>query len=467
MTHFPVKPPNSIFVQIASYRDPQLIPTLLDFIHKARRPDLLRIVACWQHAPDETVGQFWQQGFGKWRTEQTDNWAVQHLSYRDAKIELIDVPHMMSQGACWARNLLQQRYGGERYTLQLDSHHRFVSEWDTLVIDMLESLRDQSPKPVLTTYLPMYDPENHDSLKSDEPRILAYSSFNRDGVVVFRSKRLADWRTRSQPVRTRFFSAHFAFADGHFAEAVQHDPHYFFLGEEISIAVRAFTHGYDLYCPHRLIAWHEYKRSYRVKIWNDHTQEAKDRGDIEEPWNERNQRSFQRNRALLGVDGEPWPQEDFGKYGLGAERTLADYEAYAGISFALRGIQKSVLNDDAPVPGVQPVSEAAWKASLLRANDVRVCVHRHSFDKHALMHGIEHPLPVAASAVATIYDQGDTELRREIVDAGRLCRHRNNDWLDFHATFESELERIPAYCVVELLDNDGNVLSRVRRAIDP
>ncbi|APA90021.1 hypothetical protein BJG93_31870 (plasmid) [Paraburkholderia sprentiae WSM5005] len=458
--------PNSIFVQIASYRDPQLIPTLLDFIHQARKPDLLRIVVCWQHAPDETIGQFWQQGFGKWRTEQTGSWTIQHLNYGGAKIELIDVPHMMSQGACWARNLLQQRYGGERYTLQLDSHHRFVDGWDTLVIDMLESLRDESPKPVLTTYLPMFDPENHDVRKGDEPRLLAYSSFSKDGVVVFRSKKLSDWRMRTRPVRTRFFSAHFAFADGHFAEAVQHDPHYFFLGEEISIAVRAFTHGYDLYCPHRLIAWHEYKRSYRVKIWNDHTQEAKERGDVEAPWTERNQRSFQRNRALLGVDGETLPQRDFGKYGLGAERTLADYEAYAGICFALRGIQKSVLNDEVPVPAAQRVSEATWKASLLRANDVRVCVHRNSVDKHALIPGIEQPLSAATSAVVAIFDNGDTELCRKIVDAGRLSRHRNSDWLDFHETFESELEQIPAYYVVELFDHAGNMLSRVRRTID-
>ncbi|MBB5427142.1 hypothetical protein HDG40_005321 [Paraburkholderia sp. JPY158] len=466
MTEIPVTPPNSIFVQIASYRDPQLIPTVLDLIDKASRPDLLRIIVCWQHAHDETMIQFWQQGFGNWRAEQTGNWTVHHLSHREAKIELIDVPHMMTQGACWARNLVQQRYGGERYTLQLDSHHRFVEGWDTLAIEMLESLRDESPKPVLTAYLPMYDPENDDARSSDEPRILAYARFSKEGVVLFRSKVLSNWRTRVRPVRSRFFSAHFAFADGHFAEVVQHDPDYFFHGEEISLAVRAFTHGYDLYSPHRLIGWHEYLRSYRVKMWNDHSHEAKERGEIDEPWHERNERSLQRNRALLGIDGQALADVEFGKYGLGAERTLADYEAYAGIGFKWRGVQQSVLNDDPPAPGSQRPDEATWKASLLRANDVRVCVHRNGFDRHLGTPGVEHALPAATSVAVVIYDNGETELRRETVDASGLSRYRKNDWLDFHVTFESELGRVPASYVVQLFDDAGNVLSRVRRAID-
>ena len=44
------------------------------------------------------------------------------------------------------------------------------------------------------------------------------------------------------------------------------------------MTVRAFTHGYDLFYPHRVILWHEYTRNYRPKHWDDHTAE-KGRGD--------------------------------------------------------------------------------------------------------------------------------------------------------------------------------------------
>ena len=40
----------TIFVQIASFRDSQLLPTLRDMIDKAEEPDNLKICICWQHS---------------------------------------------------------------------------------------------------------------------------------------------------------------------------------------------------------------------------------------------------------------------------------------------------------------------------------------------------------------------------------------------------------------------------------
>ncbi|MGO4778261.1 GlcNAc-transferase family protein, partial [Lysobacter sp. 2RAB21] len=42
----------SVFVQIPSYRDKQLIPTLLDLIGNSSNPEVLRIAVCWQHGED-------------------------------------------------------------------------------------------------------------------------------------------------------------------------------------------------------------------------------------------------------------------------------------------------------------------------------------------------------------------------------------------------------------------------------
>jgi hypothetical protein len=41
---------NTIFIQIASYRDPQLLPTLKDMLDKADHPENLRVGICWQHS---------------------------------------------------------------------------------------------------------------------------------------------------------------------------------------------------------------------------------------------------------------------------------------------------------------------------------------------------------------------------------------------------------------------------------
>ena len=45
---------NLIFVSIAAYRDPELLPTLRDMFSKAKYPDLLRIGICWQKTPEES-----------------------------------------------------------------------------------------------------------------------------------------------------------------------------------------------------------------------------------------------------------------------------------------------------------------------------------------------------------------------------------------------------------------------------
>jgi hypothetical protein len=450
---------NSIFVQMASYRDPELVPTLVDLIERAAYPEALRIVVCRQHALTESVGRFFVRGFLQRFVDTQGAFPVCTLTYRGATVELIEVPHQRSEGACWARNLIQQRYRGERYTLQLDSHHRFVDEWDTASIAMLESLRPFSAKPVLTAYLPGYAPGSTRDTFSWEPLAMYLLRFTPEGVVLFRPAPIAGWENLALPVPARFYSGHFAFADGHFASSVQHDPAFFFHGEEISISVRAFTHGYDLYHPHRVVAWHEYTRKDRVKIWNDHTADAKATGAVTEHWGERDERSHTRNRVLLGVDGEHDPDMDFGPYGLGTERSLAQYERYAGLSFACRGVQPALLEHASPIPGTPAHtsgSEPGWKATLRRAHDARAWAHRSRF---------ESVLAHVHTCRITAYDGEDTALHRETLEAGVFRRHIPSDWFDYRLVFTSGLEQRPAYYLIELFDASGERLVEIKRSI--
>ena len=107
-----------IFIQIAAYRDPELVPTVLDCIAKAKRPDNLRISICWQYAEGDSIAQ------------------IAHLP----QVKFIAVPYNESQGACWARTIACQLYDSEEFYLQIDSHHRFADHWDDKLIEMLEVL---------------------------------------------------------------------------------------------------------------------------------------------------------------------------------------------------------------------------------------------------------------------------------------------------------------------------------------
>lgn len=299
-----------IFIQIASYRDPQLVPTLKDCIEKAKNPENLIFSIAWQHS-DEDV----------W--DNLDEFKC------DPRFKIIDIDYKISQGACWARNLLQQQYRGEKYTLQLDSHHRFIQNWDEECINMIKQLQDKGhEKPLLTGYISSFDPDNDPNGRVQIPWKMNFDRFIPEGAVFFLPASIDNYKELTEPIPARFYSAHFCFTLGQFAVEVPHDPNYYFHGEEISIAVRAYTWGYDLFHPHKVVAWHEYTRKGRKKQWDD-----------DKTWINRNNSSHKRNRKLFEMDGEV-KDIDFGIYDFGKIRTLEDYERYAGISFKKRGVQK-------------------------------------------------------------------------------------------------------------------------------
>ena len=434
---------DDIFIQIASYRDPQLIPTLKDLIDKAVTPHNLNIVICWQHADDETVEMFIDAGIdilGFEPNESVNSHTVINAEYKSAKIRLIDVSHYDAQGACWARNAIQQLYSGEKYTLQLDSHHRFVDEWDTKIILMLESLRYKSKKPVLTAYIPSFDPDNDPAARVMVPWKMDFDRFIPEGAVFFLPSSIDEWKTLTEPMRARFYSGHFAFADGSFAVEVQHDPKYFFHGEEISIAARAFTHGYDLYHPHDLIAWHEYTRKGRTKVWDDHTTPEKKNGKIQLDWVERNNACHKRNRILFGMDGEDPSQIDFGKYGFGTARTLREYEEYAGLSFKYRAVQQYTIDRNEPVLPVTRnyTSEDAWRDSMTRSNDVRICFHKNQL-KYP---GDDINIPSDFDFWYVAAHDADGEIFRKDATEHEIKVYLENDWMDYRLIFLSDRKPI-------------------------
>jgi hypothetical protein len=146
--------------------------------------------------------------------------------------------------------------------------------------------------------------------------------------------------TLDRPLRARFLSAHFLFAPGSFVEDVPYDPDLYFLGEEITLSIRAHTHGYDLFHPCDVIVWHEYTRQSRPKHWDDHVK----RNGVDLEWHERDAVSRAKVHQFLA---EP----NTGHFGCGAARTFADYEAYAGINFAQHTVSDETrLNLEPPPP---------------------------------------------------------------------------------------------------------------------
>jgi hypothetical protein len=310
----------NIFIQIAAYRDPELLPTIKDCITNAKYPKNLKFCIAWQHAEE-------------------DAWDTLDEYKDDSRFIILDIPHLQSRGTCWARHQIQQHWTNESYTLQLDSHHRFVKNWDAALIKMVTDLQKVGhKKPLLTAYVPSYSPENDPAARAPDPWWLTFDRFTPEGAMFFIPSVVPDWKNRTLPYPSRFYSAHFGFTVGQFCKEVPHDPEYLFHGEEISIAARAYTWGYDLFAPHKPVVYHEYTRQHRPrKSWDDISE-----------WGNWDRASHARNRRLLNVDDERVDGEDFKEFGFGTIRTLEEYEAYTGIQFNTRSVQQYTLDHKEP-----------------------------------------------------------------------------------------------------------------------
>ena len=276
-----------IYVQIPAYRDTELGPTLLDMFEKAAHPDQIRVRVCWQHAPQETLPKA----------------VLDHHS-----IEIVDVPFECSGGCNWARKSLQDHWNNEKYTLLLDSHHRFIAGWDAHLITMYESLKSKGiEKPLITAYLPPYEPNNDPQGREMEPLEIRSLSRERGLLIYLSSYRIPLWTWLTEPIKAKFVSLHFIFTLGIFNHEIIFDEDIYFFGDEVVTALKAFTHGYDLFHPHYVLGWHLYYRDKtRITHWSDHS-------DFET----RHEKSHERMRDIfLGLDDR----------GLGTVKTLAQYE---------------------------------------------------------------------------------------------------------------------------------------------
>lgn len=301
----------TIFISIAAYRDPELEPTIKSLLEKAKHPNRLVV---------KVLRQF----------SKEDKGIDDPKSYRDHKqVTIIDTPHKQSNGVCRIRRELQKLYSGEDYILQLDSHHRFVQDWDVKVIRDLEKLKTKSKKPLLTAYLPSYDPDNP-SARIDLPWEMRFDRFLPQGPAMPKPETIDDHAKLTGPIKAYMLSGHFIFTDGKFYEEVPYDPKFYFHGEEISLSIRAYTHGYDMYHPTQLLAWHHYTRAGAKRHWDDSAE-----------WDRLNSQSFERYRKLVKI--EKSKKDEFGDFGLGTERTLNQYIRYSGIDVTNKKIHKENL----------------------------------------------------------------------------------------------------------------------------
>ncbi|MBF0614307.1 MAG: hypothetical protein G8237_11120 [Magnetococcales bacterium] len=301
----------TIFVSIASYRDSDGPNTLRDLFDKARHPERVCAGVLWQILPTEDDPAIY--------TRLPDLRAAQ---VRDRTIHVSD-----SLGACWARHRIQEEfYQNEDYYLQIDSHTRFDPEWDVQLIAMLHAC--PSPKPILSTHPNRFEPPDT-RLAKGYPHLRA-KKFNRDQILIPQGEYIALDARPPAPRPSAFVGGGLLFGPGSMVHEVPYDPRLYFHGEEITLSVRLWTHGYDLYSPNDIILYHDYTNKTRPRHWDDHKVD----------WTKLQKISVARLEHLLEIRPSTDPEvlQEIERFGLGQVRTLAEYEAYADVDLRRRVI---------------------------------------------------------------------------------------------------------------------------------
>lgn len=299
----------SIFVSIPAYRDTEAQHTIDCLFATAGHPERV------------FVGVLHQ-------LEDEDHASMFRVPYaRPHQVRQLIIPAAEATGPCKARHLIQQQlYANQDYFLHFDSHMRTVQDWDCLLLEQWRACGDA--RAILSTYpagysLPDQDAASWREAQLDDdarPPFLVCSHFGPEGMPRFKGRRLA--AVRDTPIPGLFCASGFCFGPGRMlAEGGNYDPglDFLFFGEELLMAVRLWTHGWNFFAPGRHVVYHLWDRRHRPTFFAQTDAAAQ-------------ARSLERVRWLLQGHADP--------FGCGTQRSVADYFAAAGIDLATRHVSE-------------------------------------------------------------------------------------------------------------------------------
>lgn len=311
----PAPPPRrrvpSIFVSVASYCDPMLGFTLRSAYAQASDPSRLFFGVVEQAVPEQ-------------RLHLGADWA--HRQVRWLRLHALE-----ARGPCWARALGMSLYQGEDWYFQIDSHTWFEPGWDERLLAQGQRCAAINPRCLVSCYPNPFRMEAGEPYATVVgPQVLAHvlseaSQFAAEHpVLYFEGVPVAS----AQPVPGFHIGAGCLLAPGRVVNELPYDPQLYFHGEEQAFALRAWTRGWDIFHPPAMPIYHLYHQAGaepRPLHWSPalDAQRAVRSAALAEA----------ANRRLADL---LWHGTDLGAYGLGTQRSLADYADFSGIDYTAR-----------------------------------------------------------------------------------------------------------------------------------
>jgi [Skp1-protein]-hydroxyproline N-acetylglucosaminyltransferase len=308
----------TIFVSIAAYRDSELGPTVSSLMATALYPERIHVGIVLQ--VDEEADQTILASLHK------------ETSRFQERVRMLQMNARHARGPCYARDLCQRLYADEDYVLQIDSHMRFRHNWDAFLIQQIQKC-PVLEKSMLTTYPVGYRLPNQIPNETRGTLLVPWK-FDKDGMLRQRARLLCTSDEDRNNIPTHLYAAGFNFSCGNVIQDCPYDGglQHLFFGEEVSMALRLFTHGYNLYAPPETVCFHLWSRAHRPAPLDGLNSEM------------RSQQEKVRKTSLEVVLQQ---LRGTGR-GLGTERTAAEFASAMGVDFKTKSIRP-----EAQLGGVQ------------------------------------------------------------------------------------------------------------------
>lgn len=246
-----------IFVSLASYRDPEIIKTVKDFIENESGNNTITYGICLQ----DTIEYF--------------NEVIRTFDDHKRKINIDFLPYKDAKGVCFARRRLQNMVTYEDFFLQMDSHMRSIPNWDEALIDSYN--KTNIKKAIITAYPPHYALDDVEKKYLD----IKFSNVTKFNKPVRTKKSLhgcnGDYlNTIGVPIRNIHLAGGFVFAPSSWINDAPYSDEFYFEGEEDLMTVQSFTTGWTAFSPEKAIVYHTYTNNllesdekYRPLHWED------------------------------------------------------------------------------------------------------------------------------------------------------------------------------------------------------
>jgi Glycosyltransferase (GlcNAc) len=211
----------TIYITIASYRDPECPITIFSIFTRAQYPERLRVAVIDQRLD----GDMHCITPATPCAENPD----QVLCKYAGQIEALEMDARLGIGPVFARHLGYRHYRGEYFAMQVDAHVRFVEHWDRSLVEQWHQANNEMA--VLSTYLSdlnkSIDPQTHKAIRPGRPIMCAtdYEGTGKYKHLRHGQQPEGPAMIHGEPTLHPFWAAGFSFGRGHFVVQVPYDQY--------------------------------------------------------------------------------------------------------------------------------------------------------------------------------------------------------------------------------------------------